>query len=328
MRGLSLNNYCEDEEGNEISMGAIGRILTGNPNTILIPSGAKQHDLEYMFSKKTPVPLIEVALSTDEIRLLGYFVRDLEELKESALMKEGAGSITTGGHLSNLVNGDYHYQTAVNNEEIRSFLMIFRRLYMENEPANVVKAVELFERALGGHPRGRWAHAVVDEYLSNLQQSPEVRPFLPSNTVAFTRKRLIDVFLYTQFAHQPNTTRQRQFTECLAQVGERRNFLTWLFLREVWSCGLKVTSAGNVIAEWFEAYCRHFKITPDILNSLMTVHEGLGVVEKSEARKVRLFREKVEEIEIELWKQAGCPAGGPIRFRHIAESRLRDALDD
>lgn len=327
MKSFSLHHYFEDENGGEITMAEIGPILTGDPNTVLVPSGAKQHDIDYMFAEKPPVPVAEVTLSTDEIRLFGYFVRDLEELRASALMKDGAGTISKGGTLPVLANGDYHHQTAVTDDEIRSFMTIFRRLYMEKEPANFVKAASLFEKTLGTHPLGKWVKGVADEYGAHLQTLPEFRPFMQGTTITFNAKRLIDVFLHTQYAHQPDERRQRQFTECLQQVGGKRNFLTWLFLNEVWTCGLEIGNAGRVIAGWFKHYCDHHGITPDVLNSLRAEHTGLGTAEKKEARKARLLREKVEVLELELWIQAGKPEGGPVQFRLIAQQQLKKALN-
>ena len=232
-----------------------------------------------------------------------------------------------GGTLAGLPNGDYHHQTAVTDDEIRSFMTIFRRLYMDKEPANFVKASTLFEKILESHPLSKWVNGVADEYNAQLQKPPECPPFMQGAPITFSTKRLIDVFLYTQYAHQPEEKRQRQFTECLDQVGGKLNFLTWLLLREVWKCSLKIANAGPVIANWFNRYCDHHGVTPDILQSLKAQHTGLGTSEKKEVRKARLFREKVEELELELWKHAGKPEGGPVQFRLIAQQRLMQALN-
>ncbi len=326
IKSFFLHDYFEDESGKEITPAEMGPILTGSPTAVLVPSGARQHDIDYMFVEKPPVPVAEVTLSTDEIRLFGYFVRDFEELRQSALMKEGAGSVRSSGTLPSLPNGDYHFSTAVSDDEIRSFMTIFRRLYMEKEPANFLKAVNLFDKALGGHPLGKWVKGVAGEYEAHLQEVPDFCQRRTDMTVTFTVKRLIDVFLYTQYAHQPDERRQRQFHECLNEVVGRRNFLTWQFLTEVWKCGLEMGNAGRVIAGWFKRYCDHHGITPDVLNSLRNEHTGLGTAEKEDARKARLFREKVEELELELWKQAKRPEGGPIQFRLLAQEQLKQAL--
>ena len=324
---ITIHDYFEDENGDAITMAEIGPILTGDPNCVLVPFGTQQYHIDYMFAEKFPVPIAEVTLTMDEMRIMGYFVRDFEELRDSALMKEGAGTVSMGGTLAGLPNGDYHHQTAVTDDEIRSFMTIFRRLYMDKEPANFVKAATLFEESLDSHPLGKWVKGVADEYNAQLQGLPECFPFLQGAPITFNTKRLIDVFLYTQYAHQPEEKRQRQFTECLDQVGGKLNFLTWLLLREVWKCSLKIANAGPVIANWFNRYCDHHGVTPDILQSLKAQHTGLGTSEKKEVREARLFREKVEELEWELWKNAGKPEGGPVQFRHMAQQQLTQALN-
>jgi hypothetical protein len=321
-----LIDYLEDERGEEIAANEMARTLTGNPGAVAIPPGAKQHDLDYMFAERKPVPVAEVCLSPDEIRLLGYFVRDFTELKGSELMKDGPGSLSSGGTLPVLPNRDFHHVTAATDDEIRSFVTIFRRLYMEKEPANFIKAADTFKIALGDHPLGRWVKGAADEYEIQLRNTPQTFPVPPPGPGNFTVKRLIDVFLYTQYSHQPDDKRQRQFEECLQQVGARRNVLTWLFLTEIWNCGLKIASAGSAIADWFKHYCEFHRIVPDILGSLRSEHGGLGKAEKEEDRTIRLFREQVEELEVQLWKEAGKPDGGPLQFRLTAQQQLREAL--
>lgn len=326
MRCFSLSNYFEDEEGNELTAGELGLILTGSSSAIVVPSGARQHDIDYMLALKTSVPIAEVVLSADDMRVLGYFVRDFEQLRDSAFMKDGAGTITVGGLLPDLPNEDYHFSTAVSDDEIRSFMMIFRRLYMEKEPANFAKATAVFEKYLGEHPTGKWVAGTFGEYASHLHAPPECNSLMQSLAISFSVKRLIDVYLYTQYAHQPDERRQRQFSECLQQVAGKRNFLTWLFLTEVWKCSLEICNAGNPIAYWFKRYCDHHGITPDVLSSLRAIHSGIGTSEKKEVRNARLFREKVEELELELWKRADKPEGGPMLFRLVAQQQLRQAL--
>ena len=325
-RDVGPTTYFEDEVGNEITHQEIGPILTGDPNTVLVPRGAKQHDIDFMFSEKKPLAVAKISLPPEDIRILGYFARDLHELQNSAVMKESPGKLSKGGTLADLPHGDYHLTTAATDDEIRSFVTIFRRLYMQKEPANFLKAIEVFVRTLADDPCARWVRGVAREYEAHLQTIPETCPFVSGGSTTFNVKRLIDVFLYTQYAHQPDDNRQRQFVECLNEVGNKRNLLTWLFLKEIWSCSLEIGNAGRVIASWFIQYCDHHSITPDVLNSLKLEHAGLGAEEKEADQRSRIFREKVEELEFELWKQAGKPEGGPVQFRFVAQDRLRRAI--
>lgn len=319
------SEYFEDETGREITHDDMAQILTGSPTARAIPSGAQQHDIDFMLTDPKPVPLAEIALSSEDTRLLGYFVRDLNEMMNSAFMKDGPGTITSSsGFMAPSSNPTL--KTPATDEEIRSFVTIFRRLYMEKEPANFQKAVAMFVVALGDHPLSKWVEGTAKQYENHLDAVPDARPFVPPGTCTFTTKRLIDVFLYTRYAHQPDERRQRQFGECLAELSGKQDVLTWMFLTEMWKLTLEIGNAGRIVARWFAAYCAHHGITPDVLNSLRDDHGGLGAAEKEEARRERLFREKVEQLAQGLWEQGGRPAGGPSQFLTAARDQLGRTL--
>ena len=312
--------YLEDEAGHEINGLELGPLLTGNPDAIVLPSGTKPHDAELMVSKPQPIPLAEVTLTPDEIRILVYFTRDVKELRESTFYKEGPGTWSPSSRPA--------LKTAVSDDEIRSFVTIFRRLYMtgHQDPASFVKAVPIFLTAVKGHPWGKWVDAVLKDYQKELSEPPEFRPFFPQGTCTFTTKRLIDVFLYTQYAHQPNANRERQFNECLADLNGNREALTWLFLGGIWKQSMQISNAGQVIAKWFSAYCTERGVQPSMLASLKDDHVGFGSVEKKEKKRRRLFNEKLEKLATDLWMKHGQPEGGPNKFLPMASQQLAEAL--
>lgn len=323
-----LREYFEDETGREMPLREMGPILTGSPTAVFVPNGAKPHDIDLMFAEAKPVPVASVSLTLEEVRIVGYFVRDLCELCDSAFMKDGPGSIRTVGNISSPTSGEPVLETAVSDDEIRSFVMIFRRLYMtgKHDPASFLKTVAIFAHAVGDHPYAAWVTGVAEEYKSHLVSTPESRPFVHLGACTFTTQRLIDVFLYTQYAHQPDEKRQRQFLECLSHVHGKRGLLTWMFLCEIWKCSLLIGNAGRLIAAWFGRYCEHHGLSPDVLNSLRHDHSGIGRAEKEDNRKARLFREKAEELAMELWKQHGRPEGGPAQFLLVAREQLNRAI--
>jgi hypothetical protein len=318
---FGLPDYFEDETGKEIAPDEMAQILSGSPTARMIPAGAKQHDIDYMMSEKTPIPLAKVSLTPVETRLLGYFVRDLEEMQNSAFMKDGPGTLTTSGLMPIIT-------TAVTDDEIRSFVTIFRRLYMtgHQDPASFVKIMPIFTKALGDHPYSKWIAGIAKEYQNHLDNVPDERPFVPVGSCTFTTKRLIDVFLYTQYAHQPNEDRQHQFEACLAELSGERAILTWMFLTEMWRLALEIGNAGTQIAWWFKHYCLHHGVSPNVLKSLREHHAGLGAAEKEEDRRARLFQEKVEQLAATLWEHAGSPHGGPVQFHAAAHKQLTDIL--
>lgn len=313
--------YFEDETGKELTAREMGPIRTGNPNTLVIPPGAKQHDIELMLAAPRPLPLGDVSLTTDEIRTLGYFCRDLKELVDSAFMKDGSGTLNSTG------SADPFLETAITDDEVRSFVTIFRRLYMRDEPASFQNAVAVAVKALGDHPYAKWLAGAATEVQDSLDEAPEFCSLFQLGACSFTSKRLIDVYLYTQYAHQPCDRRERQFLECLAEVNGKRALLTWLFLAELEAYSSKYEHAGRVICSWFQGYCEHHGITPNVLLSLRDDHPGLGTAEKAEDRRARLFREKTEELALELWNARNRPEGGPAQFMSEARSRLSQRLE-
>ena len=315
-----LTNYFEDETGKELTTHEMGPVLTGDPNSILIPSGARQHDIDFMMADPKPIPVAEVNLSAEECRLLGYFVRDFIEFQKSAFLEDGPGTISGGG------DGDISLTTAVSGEEIRSFVTIFRCLYMANEPANFLKAAKVYCAAHGDHPYAKWVEGVACDYDLELNQVVDILPFTQVAKITFTRKRLIDVFLYTQYAHQPDERRQRQFGECLNEVLGKKVFLTSMFLTELWKSSLLICNAGRVITGWFRRYCEHHQVSTDVLASIASAIPGIGTKEKEAARKERVFKEKAENLAIELWKMSGRPEGGTMQFFPAAQEQLRKAM--
>jgi len=311
-----IPDYFEDEEGDELPMAKMGAVLTGDPDSVLLPAGAKPHDAEFMLADKTPVILDAISLSSEQLGILGYFSRDLRELTATEFFNEGPGTLTSAGTRESEI------ETSVSDEEIRSFVTIFRRLYMKGEPANFAKAVCVFATALGDHPVARWVTGVLADYEAELGRKPDFIPLAGNEERTFTRKRLIDVFLYTRYAHQPNEKRTRQFKECLAQVKNQEALLTWLFLTAMWRCALQIRNAGVQIASFFDAYCGHHKVVPDVLPSVSDGHPGIGAREKKHEKTERILREKSEELATDLWKSRGRPHGGPMQFLNEALSLL------
>lgn len=318
-RTVSLDNYTEDETGKELSNAEVGELLTGSPTAILLPPGARPHDIDYMLALPTAIPVAQAQLSKDEIRLLGYFSRDLKELTESAFWKDGPGTLEFAAK-------DPKLKTAVTDDELRSFVTIFRRLYMETEQANFLKAVKVFERAVGNHRTGNWVVAEAASYTDYLQRPPWFPPAAPSGGFTFSSKRLIDVFIYTQYAHQPKPNRERQFNECLAEIGGKKPVLIWLFLRALQAASFMYRNAGKSIVLWFNCYCEHHQVSPAILASILDDNPGIGAQEKEADRKARLLREKAEQLAAEIWKEKGSPGGGPVQFLDQAREELNKAL--
>jgi len=321
MSTVFIHDYFEDENGKELTPQRMGQVLTGDPNAVMLPAGAKQHDIDFMFAPKPAIDLRTIKVDEADLRALAYFSRDLREMEASSFLVEGPGTISSGPGVGPVV------QTAVSEDEIRSFVTIFRRLYMAKEPGNFPRAVEAFSKAVLPHPVGKWVKGISGEYEQTLGAVPDLIPFAAKGATTFTRKRLIDVFLYTQYAHQGDEKRERQYAECLTQVNQKRGLLFWLFLKSMWECALHIRNAGIQIASFTEKYCQCHGLPTSVVGPAAD-YIGMGELEKQCDREARVFREKAEELAMELWKRRGRPEGGPAQFFDEARKQLKAAITD
>jgi hypothetical protein len=317
--------YSEDENSKPLSSKEVAVALIGSEDAVMVPSGFRQkHDLEYFLAEKKPIDIAAVHLAPEQAEVLSYFARDIGELAASALFSEGPGTLSGLAVSPRL---PMTIETAVTDEEIRSFVTIFRRLYMTNERANLQGAAAALAAAIGDHPLGKWISASAADIAAKLDRPPEFVPFVGSRALSFSLKLLIDVFLYTQYAHQPDERRLRQFHECLQDVGGDRAVLTYLFLTEVWSLGVQMRNVGVQIVHFFDVYRRHHGLSLDIVTSAGAAHPGVGTLEKKHEREDRVVREKAEELARAMWREQGQPAGG-YQFVEPALAHLRAAMSE
>ena len=320
LSSVGIDDYFEDEEEAEISLLEAVRIQTGSHVPFLVPSGTKPYEIEYLLNAHIPMPCHEIDMTPDQIHMLAYFSRDLEELISTVFYAEGSGSFQFPDKSRDII-----HTTSVTGDQIRAHLMIFRRLYMANkEEADFLKASSVFQSLLCGHPISELVKGRTEEYVNQLKTIPKV-PHRQIIQVQFESKKLIDVFMYSKYLHQPNTKREKEHLECLEQVGGRENYLNWMFLSELHSLSMRMKNAGLIIASWFGHWCKHHNVSPPVVST--TDHKGIGANETRAVRDARLFHEKVKELELVLWQEANKPEGGPIQFRQQATTQIQDALN-
>ena len=94
-----------------------------------------------------------------------------------------------------------------------------------------------------------------------------------SPSYSFTRKRLIDIFLYTRFAHQPQAKRVKQFNECLQEVGNSDK-LEWMFYIVIGKTGFFYSNANQFIENELQVYLEATGKSPSFDATLF--EDGLG----------------------------------------------------
>lgn len=323
VQSVCLTEYFEDDSGREVTRKELAEVLTGSSDAVLLPHGAQPHDIDYFFAPKPALPISNVVLSDEDVRAFGYFIRDLRELLQSALMKEGPGTLSLSAASD---SGRPRYATAITSEELQSYVTVFRRLYMTGEPGSFRKSAERYAALMGTHPIANWIRSECQIFDENLHSIVKPFPPLSQTSITFTVKTLLDSFIYSQYAHQPNHRREKGLLSCVQDVGGDEDLLFWLFTNEIWKCGLRIGNAGRVIARWFETYCQATNSVARLGVTFRADGNGHGLLEKSAVREARLFREKVDQLAHSLWEAAGRPTQGPSLFRDEAESVLSDAL--
>lgn len=317
---FSVPDYLEDENCQRLSSPSkIGQMLTGDPNVVSFPSYYRPQDIELYFAAPTePVDFNMVLLSQAEVDCLAYFTRDVKEMRASEFFKNGAGTLHQAG-------GPYELKTATTPDEVRSFVSVFRRLYMAGEPGCFRNAATVFADKVP-HPTARWMRAELADYGMELARQPDFYPPRKGIVATFTHKKILDAFIYTKFAHQPQEARIRQYNEYLGQVPSEV-VLTWLFLETAHRMSLYYSNALQHVGPFIVAYLRTKNVQPSFSATGLHEASGLGSVEKRAARANRVLREKAEELAMKLWQDAGNPSGGPAVFLRDAERQIRERLE-
>ena len=315
---ISLTEYFEDEGGRELSNKRMAEILTGNSTAVMFPSYYRPHDIELCLAAPSgPVDFDRITLTQAEIDCLAYFTRDVKELRATELYQNGAGTL-------HQVGGSYEVKTATTPDEVRSFVTVFRRLYMTGEPGCFRNAARLFGEKVP-HPTAQWMLGELADYDQDLKGKPDFYPPKQGIVATFTRKGILDAFIYTKFAHQPQKSAVRHYSEYLEQVPAEA-VLSWLFLTAAHRASLHYVNAAPHIEPFLTAYLRAKNARPSFSACALHEDSGLGSVEKRATKTDRVLREKAEELAMRLWQDAGRPTGGPATFMRDAERQIRALL--
>lgn len=315
---FSIPDYFENETGEKISKYSILSALRPEHAENKKSSVTEEENKHPYRAREGGFNMADVTLNQSQIASLGYFTRDLRELIFSEFVKEGPGKFVVKGSES-------YVQTSTTSDEIKSFITTFRRLYMTGEPGSFVKAVDVFSSIPNAASSGlaTW----LSETYKNELEKPVEGLQAENSSLPITKKLLIDAFIYTQYAHQPDNRRTKQFNRCLQAVEGNSSRLVWLFLTTVWQMTFPIRNAGKEIVSFYEKYIQLNEESDNIVVSVVDNNPGIGSLEKKSAREDRLFREKAEDISIELWKEKGRPRQGHAVYFEEACRSLKQALE-
>ncbi len=314
---LIVHDYAEDDDDNEISFTEIARIVTGNPDVFVVPPGMRPHDMQlYYVAKNSPLPenpLDHIHLTQQEIDALAYFLRDATELKREPFYLNPPSLHSQGAQ---------QWIETIPVESIRSFVIVFRKMYMTGEPGNYLKACDAYTQHFLNKRITDWVSAEKQLYEQFLSKQVCVFPGL-GPPYSFTNKCLIDAFLYTKFVHQPQERRIKQFREYLQEVGNahRMEFACYNAMLEL---ARHYSGLQWVLSNELPAYLNHTGARPSFDSPPFINEGGRGSRVTKEELEARQLHEHAEKLGYELWTNAGKPEGELPDYVARAELSLQD----
>ncbi len=320
VRPICVPDYFESADGREMTLTAIAREKFDNPNLVSIPSHFQKHDIDLMISENSPPqpdPHLKISLNQDEINALSYFVRDAKELKQSAFhIGRGPSLHSTAGQ------SDYSLRN-FSEEQARSYITIFRRLYMDGEPGNFIRACELYCDRFLNKRITDWVGAEKKEYQSEL--TAPYSALFPRSPFPFSTKRLLDVFIYTRYAYQPSKDRTRQYNECLLAVGNADK-LFWFFLTAVREISLYYINVLPYIENEIQWYLKATNLSPSIDCSPLSDNSVDGRRQLVDVNTYDRFQEYASRLAVALWSADQQPNDALPKYLRTATSQLKEAL--
>ena len=313
---VSISDYFEDEEGQEISLTQIVRIREGNDNIVAFPSHYRPHDIDLSMSNNSPLPedpQNHVNLIQEEIDSLAYFVKDVEELKGNAFYSTPPTLTSVGGVYS---------ISTISVEHIVAYMTIFRRLYMQGERGNYNNACTIYARRFLNNRLTAWITAERRLYNKHLAAKTKMKVVVGGER-SVTNKILINTMLTVRFAHQPKDDLRQQYETCLKEAGDEDR-LEFMFFHIVDEAARYYSRAYGFISNELEWYLRVTGRTPTFDFSPYCNQMGRGDQPTAEQLRMQRLQKQAQKLGRELWEEAGCPEGQLERFVIEAEDKLRD----
>ena len=312
-----VSDYAEDDAGKEVSLTEIARIVTGNEDVLVVPPGMRPHDIQfYYLAKNTPLPenpLDHIHLTQQEIDTLACFLRDATELKRERFYLNPPSLHAQGAQ---------QWIETIPVENIRSFVIVFRKMYMTGEPGNYLKACDAYTQHFLNKRVTDWVSAEKQVYEEFLSKPACLFPGL-GPPYSFTNKRLIDAFLNTRFVHQPQERRIKQFRDCLQEVGNADR-MEFAFYNAMLELARHYSALQWVLSNELPAYLNHTGAGPSFESPPFVNEGGRGSRPTKEEAEARQLHEFAEKLGYELWTNAGKPEGELPGYVARAKSSLRE----
>ncbi len=313
---VDLHSYWESDDGCRLTEAQAIRIVTQNPDLKIFPPGTRQHDVTLALTDNSPVPNNPLAffqLTQSEVNGLALFLRDIKELRQNPFYERHATMRSVGNELT---------LETISVDLIRSFITIFRRLYMSGK-----HDVGNFRDSCDVYCSRFWNQRVIDwvaeerRLYDQFLEEPAAKLVGTKPVFSFSNKRLIDVFLYTRFAHHPNESRTRQLKQMRVEVGSDE-WLEFMFYSVVQRAAMMYCNVSQYIAFEMDGYWKVGGLQPSADTTPFCNAGDRGVLRTAKEESEERIRKRAERLGEDLWKNAGCPANTLPQFVEDAMRQL------
>lgn len=313
------DRYCEDDEGNGLSLQQGLRIVTQDDALIVFPPATRPHDVALRIGDNCPVPEDPLAFfqfKQSEVNGLALFLRDIKELRQNPFYERHATMRSVGDELT---------LETISVDLIRSFITIFRRLYMsgKHDVGNFRDSCDVYCSRFWNKRVIDWVaeeRRLYDEFL----QAPAAKIASTQPVFSFSNKRLIDVFLYTRFAHHPSEERTRQLKQMRNEVGSDE-WLEFMFYEVIQQAAIIYSNVSQYIAFEMDGYWKVGGLQPSADTTPFCNGGDRGVLLTAKEEAEERIRKRAEKLGEDLWNNAGCPANELPRFVQDAVRQLSDS---
>lgn len=313
---VDLHSYWEDDEGQQLTAQQALRIVTQNEDLVIFSPGTAPHDITLAMTDNSPIPIDPLdffQLTQSEVNGLALFLRDIKELRQNPFYERHATMRSVGDTLT---------LETISVDLIRSFIAIFRRLYMSGK-----HDVGNFRDSCDVYCSRFWNQRVIDwvaeerRLYDQFLEEPAAKLVGTKPVFSFSNKRLIDVFLYTRFAHPPNESRTRQLKQMRIEVGSDE-WLEFMFYSVVQRAAMMYCNVSQYIAFEMDGYWKVGGLQPSADTTPFCNAGDRGVLRTAKEESEERIRKGAERLGEDLWKNAGCPPNALPQFVEDAMRQL------
>ncbi len=320
-----IPDYFEDELGNELSVTEAMTIKHAKPNSTVVylpdtrtfiefsKPPTEEDAIKYGIEHTIPIDLSRINFIDKEIKKLNLFVDEIIILSSLPFKPPALRRYP-----------ELKVAMKITNAQLDSFVLRFRRLFMNNEMVNYFRICKLFIDYPEDEREYRFDHPMrllwkrKKKEVDSLLKLPfgklfPIKDLLESDDYEFTVKDLIDAFLYTKFVHQPNPDSEKLYKRGLIIAKGNKDVLLFYFCFAIYRLANEYITLGKWI--------KQILILMDKFSPESNHVEKLDNMSRAFERTIN---DKIWELANELWKKDGSPSCGAIKYKEQAELILRD----